>query len=179
MIIDNKSNFLYEIFQKNDIKELQILTPFITLYGFELIQKKLNSNTKILLSDSIDKILGISEELKYKNQLKQTYLAKKFADFIQKIEIKSIVQKSLSILNFINKEFITSIQGNFDLSLAGLGKVGSQNYYTNILVKIQLLGKEKHQQHCWLFDKFQFYLQLIFFSLVKNGLCYILQPQLQ
>jgi hypothetical protein len=135
MIIDNKSNFLYEIFQKNDIKELQILTPFITLYGFELIQKKLNFNTKILLSDSIDKILGISEELKYKNQLKQTYLAKKFADFIQKIEIKSTVQKSLSILNFINKESITSIQGNFDLSLAGLGKVGSQNYYTNILVE--------------------------------------------
>jgi hypothetical protein len=135
MIIDNKSNFLYEIFEKKDIEELQILTPFITLYGFELIQKKLNSKTKILLSDSIDKILGISEELKYKNQLKQTYLAKKFADFIQKIEIKSTVQKSLSILNFINKEFITSIQGNFDLSLAGLGKVGSQNYYTNILVE--------------------------------------------
>ena len=133
-IIDNKSNFLYAIFKNKDIQELQILTPFITLYGFEVIQKNLNIKTKLILSDSIEKILGTNEELKYKNQLKQTFLAKKFAELIQKIEVKSTLQKNLSILNIINENSITSIQGNFDLSLAGLGKITSNSYYTNLIV---------------------------------------------
>ena len=55
MIIDNKSKFLYEVFENKNTQELQILTPFITLYGFEVIEK----------------IIGVNEELKYKNQLKQ------------------------------------------------------------------------------------------------------------
>ena len=135
MIIDNKSNFLYEVFENKDIQELQILTPFITLYGFEEIQKNLNIKTKLLLSDRVEKILGIDEELKYKNQLKQTYLAKKFAEFIEKIEVKSTLQKNLSLLNIKNKNSIISIQGNFDLSLGGLGKISSNNYYSNIILK--------------------------------------------
>ena len=110
MIIDNKSNFLYEIFKNKDIQELQILTPFITLYGFESIQKSLNTKTKLLLSDRVEKILGTNEELKYKNQLKQTFLARKFAELIQKIEVKSTLQKNLSILNIIKENFIIFIQ---------------------------------------------------------------------
>ena len=140
MIIDNKSNFLYEVFENKDIQELQILTPFITLYGFELIQKNLNTKTKLILSDSIEKILGTNEEIKYKNQLKQTYLAKKFEDFIKSAEIKSITQ-NISILNIIDKNSTVSVQGNFDLSLAGLGKVASNNYYTNILIENENLLK--------------------------------------
>ena len=135
MILDNKSKFLYKIFENKDIQELQILTPFITLYGFEVIQKIFNTKTKLLLSDRVEKILGINEELKYKNQLKQTFLARKFAEVIQKIEVKSTLQKNLSILNIIDKNSITSVQGNFDLSLAGLGKIVSNNYYTNLVVK--------------------------------------------
>jgi len=38
MFIDKKSNFLYEVFENKDIQELQILTPFITLYGFEFLK---------------------------------------------------------------------------------------------------------------------------------------------
>jgi len=133
-IIDNKSSFLYDIFKNKDIQELQILTPFITLYGFEVIQKNLNTKTKLILSDSIEKILGTDEELKYKNHLKQVYLAKRFAEFIQKIEVRSTLQTNLSILNIINKNSIMSIQGNFDLSLAGLGKTTSNNYYTNLII---------------------------------------------
>ena len=133
-IIDNKSSFLYDIFKNKDIQELQILTPFITLYGFEVIQKNLNIKTKLILSDSIEKILGTDEELKYKNHLKQVYLAKRFAEFIQKIEVRSTLQTNLSILNIINKNSIMSIQGNFDLSLAGLGKTTSNNYYTNLII---------------------------------------------
>ena len=140
MIIDNKSNFLYEVFENKDIQELQILTPFITLYGFELIQKNLNTKTKLILNDSIEKILGTNEEIKYKNQLKQTYLAKKFEDFIKSAEIKSITQ-NISILNIIDKNSTVSVQGNFDLSLAGLGKVASNNYYTNILIENENLLK--------------------------------------
>ena len=134
MIIDNKSKFLYEVFENKDIQELQILTPFITLYGFEIIKKSLNTNMKLLISDRIEKIIGVNEELKYKNQLKQTFLARKFAELIQKIEVKSTLQKNLSILNIIKENSITSIQGNFDLSLAGLGKIASNSYYTNLVV---------------------------------------------
>ena len=138
MLIDNKSNFLYEVFENKDIQELQILTPFITLYGFEFLKNIKKS--KILLSDKIEKIVGIKEEIKYKNQLKQTYLAKKFETFIENAEIKSTFQ-NISLLNIIDENSSISIQGNFDLSLAGLGKVNSNNYYTNILVEDENLLK--------------------------------------
>jgi len=143
MIIDNKSNFLYEIFKNKDIQELQILTPFITLYGFESIQKSLNTKTKLLLSDRVEKILGTNEELKYKNQLKQTFLARKFAELIQKIEVKSTLQKNLSILNIIKENFIIFIQEL--LEKLDFNKAPKTNlfifykYYTDLVVSFELL----------------------------------------
>ena len=76
MIIDNKSNFLYEIFEKRDIQKLQILTAFITLYGFEVIQKNLNTKTKLLLSDRVEKnILNLKTTL-FKEILYEIYRKK-------------------------------------------------------------------------------------------------------
>ena len=141
MIIDNKSNFLYEVFENKDIQELQILTPFITLYGFESIQKSLNTKTKFLLSDRVEKILGTNEELKYKNQLKQTFLVRKFAQLIQKIEVKSTLY--LSILNIIKENFIIFIQEL--LEKLDFNKAPKTNlfmfykYYIDLVVSFELL----------------------------------------
>ncbi len=149
MIIDNKKNGkvgdVLKEYISNDSK-LSIISTYFTIYAFDELKSKLNSisNLKLLFSNPLygDKensstiFAGEEAEIKYKNKLMQTKIARECASWIKdKVEVKEfkvggIFPSSLYILD----ESI-ALQGTSNFSSVGLGYTQTKKRDINTLIK--------------------------------------------
>lgn len=161
-IIDNKQYGLVGDCLKEHIKEnskISIAAAHFTIYAFEELKDELsnieefkflfaqptfiNHKNKMIeqkIKENENKIYGVEEEVNYKTNLNQAYIARELGKWIKsKAEIKSMVSKSLgeSIYYIENddEEDNISITGGSPFSAPGLGYTNSafmnHNQYTN------------------------------------------------
>ena len=150
-IIDNRQYGLVGDYLKDNIEynsKLSVAAAHFTLYAFEELKEELlklgkfrfifaqptfiehknkTINEKIKINEN--KLFGVEEEISYKRNLNQAYIARELSKWIKsKVEIKSIISKSIgeSIYHIENEESIDiSITGGSPFSAPGLGYTNS------------------------------------------------------
>ena len=158
-LIDNKQHGLVGDHLKKYIKEeskLSIASAYFTLYAFEELKEELDkvdefrflftnptfvkSKNKIIqdkIKQNEQKLFGEEEELIYKNNLNQAYIARELSKYIKnKAEIKTMISKSIrESIFYIEDENgdDVSITGGVPLSASGLGYTNSNSISNNQL----------------------------------------------
>ena len=160
-IIDNKQYGLVGDCLKENIKDnakLSIAAAHFTLHAFEELKEELskleefkflfaqptfinnkNKSIKEKIKINENKVFGVEEEVSYKTNLNQAYIARELAKWIkQKAQIKSIISKNLGeSIYYIENENTEdiSITGGSPFSAPGLGYTNSalmnHNQFTN------------------------------------------------
>ena len=158
-LIDNKQHGLVGDHLKKYIKEeskLSIASAYFTLYAFEELKEELDKleefrflftqptfikNKNKIIQEKINqneqKLFGEEEELSYKNNLNQAYIARELSKYIKnKAQIKTMISKSIreSIYYIENEDGDDiSITGGVPLSASGLGYTNSNSISNNQL----------------------------------------------
>lgn len=150
MLIDNKKNGRVGDVLKQNINEnskLSIISGYFTLYAFAELKKELNKvkdirllfNAPVFKNSAFDhRITGEAEEVKFKNQLQQTRIARECADWI-KAKVKASEVKMQGVIPFNlfhidNTNESKAIQGSSNFSSSGLGTVHSSAFHMNTLI---------------------------------------------
>jgi ERCC4-related helicase len=150
MLIDNKKNGRVGDVLKHNINEnsrLSIISGYFTLYAFAELKKELNKVKDIRLlfnaptfknSPFDHRLNGEVEEIKFKNQLQQTRIARECAEWI-KAKVKASEVKvqgaiSFNLFHIDNGNESKAIQGSSNLSSSGLGTVHSSAFHMNTLI---------------------------------------------
>lgn len=167
-IIDNKQYGLVGDCLKENINnnsKLYIAAAHFTLHAFEELKEELskieefkflfaqptfiNNKNKIIqekIYENENKVFGVEEEISYKTNLNQGYIARELAKWIkQKAQIKSIVAKNLgeSIYYIENEDtYDTSIIGGSPFSAPGLGYTNSAFINHNQFTDNEKFNKE-------------------------------------
>lgn len=145
MLLDNKNNGKVGAELKKRIgsgSRLSVLSGLFSIYGFSVLKKELaNVNeVRLLLSNWSDEakplLAGGATELRLKNHLDQTRIARECADWLA----KNVVIKGLSKENPINQNLFHltnaneafAIQGSSNFTAAGLGETKSDAYEMNM-----------------------------------------------
>jgi ERCC4-related helicase len=150
MLIDNKKNGRVGDVLRQSIKDgskLSIISGYFTLYAFAELKKELNKvkNIRLLFNAPIFKnsafdhrITGEAEEIKFKNQLQQTRIARECADWIKakvkasEVKIQGTIPFNLFHIDNANES--KAIQGSSNFSSSGLGTVHSSAFHMNTLI---------------------------------------------
>ena len=145
MLLDNKNNGKVGAELKSRIKKgdkLSILSGLFSIYGFASLSKELNqiSDSRFLISkwndDSIKSLSGSTTEIRLKNRLEQTRIAKECANWIQKnVSIKSLssnMQITQSLFHISGGGEPFAIHGSSNFTAAGLGETKSDIYEMNM-----------------------------------------------
>lgn len=160
-IIDNKQYGLLGDCLKDNINnnsKLSIAAAHFTIYAFEEMKEKLfeleefrflfaqptfidnkNKDIREKIKSNEHKLFGVEEELCYKSNLNQAYIARELSKWIKnKVKVKSMISKSIgeSIYYIENKDLEDiSITGGSPFSAPGLGYTNSislnHNQFTN------------------------------------------------
>lgn len=155
---------------KKDVKKgtkLSIISAYFTIYAYEELKKELNKieslrllfseptfikekkdiNREFKLSGSYEKgLAGDRYEMKLKNELKQSDIAKECAEWIRnKVEVRSYdeeypLPQKMYIFENENEES-SGIMGSSDFTSSGLGIVPSNKPETNTYVKNDMFVK--------------------------------------
>ena len=146
MLIDNKKNNKLGDVLKSYIQtncDISIVTNHFTIYAYEELKKELQraKDIRIVCSDftfgkNINLLSSEVEEIKLKNSLKQTKIAKEFAAFLKKhAHIKQVSsQESLpfNLYHIKNQDGNNiAIQGSSNFSSTGLGYTSSKTFNMN------------------------------------------------
>lgn len=150
MLIDNKKNGKVGDVLKQNIKEnsrLSIISGYFTIYAFSELKKELNKvkDIRLLFNAPIFKntafthrLSGEAEEIKFKNQLQQTRIARECADWVKaKVKAQEVkVQGSIpfNLYHIDNGGVSTAIQGSSNFSSTGFGYVSSSTFNMNTLI---------------------------------------------
>ena len=146
MLIDNKKNNILGDVIKSHIKtnsNVSIVTSYFTIHAYEKLKKELLriKNIRIICSSSefkndINLLSSEKEEIKLKNSLNQTKIAKEFARFLEyHAQIKETTSVNTIPFNFYhiknenNKNI--AIQGSSNFSSTGLGYSTSKSFNMN------------------------------------------------
>lgn len=159
-IVDNKQSGLVGDVLKENIQEggkLSIAAAHFTLYAFKELKKELQKLDEIrfiftepsFVKDSMmpkerieaneAKLFGVEEEVNYKNELSQQYIARELSKWLsKKVKVKSVINKRVDA-NFYHLEnkdgSQISLVGGAPFSSAGLGYTNSFNMYLNTIVE--------------------------------------------
>ena len=150
MLIDNKKNGKVSDVLKQYINEnskLSIISGYFTLYAFAELKKELNKakdirllfNAPIFKHSAFDhRITGEAEEIKFKNQLQQTRIARECAYWI-KTKVKASEVKlqgtiPFNLFHIENGNESKAIQGSSNFSSTGLGTLHSSAFHMNTLI---------------------------------------------
>ncbi len=147
--IDNtKFNTVYNVLSENlsDNSDISIITAYFSMYAYYSLQKYLNkiSRMRIILNANVNlnnlseelldgylmkSIFGTDYENEYKHLLIQSYVAREFAEWID----KNVEFKSFKVPNFAQTRLIHvknysdfSIDGSVDFTLSSLGVINSK-----------------------------------------------------
>lgn len=159
-IVDNKQSGLVGDVLKEHIREggeLSIAAAHFTLYAFKELKKELEMldeirfiftepsfvENSLMPMDRIEmnesKLFGVEEEIQYKNELTQQYIASKLSNWLEKkVKIKSVVNQRVDagFYHLENKDGSqVSLVGSAPFSSAGLGYTNSYNMYLNTIVQ--------------------------------------------
>lgn len=155
-IIDNKKTRIIDVL-KNGIKKdskLSIISAYFTIYGFDKLKEELESieNLRFLFIEPTfikekeekrefyinrknreKQISGTEYEIKLRNELRQSEIAKECAEWIrEKVEFKSLKKSDTSSARTINvqnpDESNFVINGQMDFTASGLGVTQSKKY---------------------------------------------------
>lgn len=169
-ILDNKTQGKVIDKLKENIKtgtKLSIISAYFTIYAYEELRKELNKidslrllfseptfikkkkdiNREFKLSGSYERgLAGDRYEMKLKNELKQSEIAKECAEWIkEKVEVKAydeeytLPQKMYIIEN--KKEETSCITGSSDFTSSGLGIVPSNKPESNTYMKSTIFSQ--------------------------------------
>jgi len=146
MLIDNKRNNKLGDVLKSHIKtnsHVSIVTNHFTIHAYEELKKELKKikNIRVICSASnfkndISLLSSEQEEIKLKNSLNQTKIAKEFAQFLEHhAQIKDTSSVNIIPFNFyhIKNEDGSdiAIQGSSNFSSTGLGYTASKSFNMN------------------------------------------------
>ena len=158
-LIDNKQNGLVGEHLKKYIKEeskLSIASAYFTIYAFEELKKELNKvgefrflftqpafikNKNKVIQEKINqneqKLFGEEEEISYKSNLNQAYIARELSKLIKsKAQIKTMISRPIrESIYYIEDEqgYDISITGGVPFSASGLGYINSNAISNNQL----------------------------------------------
>ena len=146
LYLNNKGKETTYNYLRKDItnnSNIDIISMNYSIYAFYELKKELSESKKvnaIISNPNWDKlkVLGEKYERSYRNQLNQRRVALEIKDILQK-NIDVLLSKDISIMNnsFINIENGTdasTIMGNVNFTLDGLGIVPTDNFYLNTYV---------------------------------------------
>lgn len=169
-IIDNKKSKVIDVLKEGIKKDskLSIISAYFTIYGFDKLKENLQKIDSLrflfieptFIKEKEDKrefyinrqnrekqLSGTEYEIKLRNELTQSKIAKECADWIRnKVEFKSLKKpdtssaRAIHVQNKVNEEFV--IQGQMDFTAAGLGVANSNRYELNIYSDDQSATKE-------------------------------------
>ena len=160
MLIDNKKNGKVGAVLKQNIhnnSRLSIISGYFTLYAFAELKKELNKaidirllfNAPIFKNTAFDhRITGETEEIKFKNQLQQTRLARECADWLKskvkasEVKVQGAIPFNLFHIDNGNENKV--IQGSSNFSSSGLGSVHSSAFHMNTLISDSGATVERH-----------------------------------
>lgn len=176
-MIDNKSNGRICDELRDNLRKgskLSIISAYFTIYAFNELKKELNKidNMRFIFTEPtfikkdkdltreyfIDKrneknISGNEFEIKLRNELKQSYIAKECAEWIrEKVEIKSLKQSNPAqprLVYIENSDENISINGTVDFTTDGLGVTHSNRIDSNMCI----YGKEFTIHFLKMFDE--------------------------
>jgi SNF2 family DNA or RNA helicase len=159
-IVDNKQSGLVGDVLKDHIQEggkLSIAAAHFTLYAFQELKEELerleeirfiftepafveNSHMPIeRIEGNESKLFGVEEEIQFKNELSQQYIAKNLSAWLnKKVQIKSVVNHRVdaNFYHLENKDGTQlSLVGGAPFSSAGLGYTNSYNMYLNSIIQ--------------------------------------------
>ncbi|MDA1839637.1 helicase-related protein [Bacillus cereus group sp. BY17LC] len=159
-VVDNKQSGLVGDVLKENIQEggkLSIAAAHFTLYAFQELKSELEKLDEIRfiftepafvkgshmpverIEQNESKLFGVEEEIQYKNELSQQYIAKKLSNWLhKKVTIRSVVNQRVdaSFYHLENKDGSQlSLVGGAPFSSAGLGYTNSYNMYLNTIVQ--------------------------------------------
>ncbi len=146
MLIDNKKNSKLGDVLKSHIKinsNVSIVTNHFTIHAYEELKKELRKikNIRIICSsqnfkNDINLLSSEQEEIKLKNSLNQTKIAKEFAFFLENhAQIKETSSANIIPFNFYHIKnqdgSDIAIQGSSNFSSTGLGYITSKSFNMN------------------------------------------------
>lgn len=150
-IIDNKQTGLVGDVLKNNIQrgsKISIAAAHFTLYAFVELKKQLShvDEFRFIFTNPVNSsnrnenlLYGVKEELKYKNELTQSYIAKELVKWlIKKAKIKTIVNQRIEggLYHVLNRDGSQlGIVGGAPFSSPGLGFSNSSNIFINNVVE--------------------------------------------
>ncbi len=151
MLLDNKKNGrVGDELRKHltDGAKLSVISGLFSIYGFETLKKELSQIDGIRLvlcqspandkaSSSFSSIAGDQFELRFKNQLNQTQVAKECARWLaDKVEVRAATNPAAfgqNLLHVQNKNGeAIGIQGSSPFTSTGLGYTESDRYHMNM-----------------------------------------------
>ncbi|MEH7114374.1 helicase-related protein [Neobacillus niacini] len=169
-IVDNKQSGLVGDVLKEHIREggkLSIAAAHFTLYAFKELKNELEKLDEIRfiftepafvgdshmpverIESNEAKLYGVDEEIQYKNELSQQYIAKKLSNWLsKKVQIKSVVNQRVDagFYHLENKDGSQlSLVGGAPFSSAGLGYTNSYNMYLNTIIQDEETNKKIKQ----------------------------------
>ena len=151
MLIDNKKNGRVGDVVKEHIakgSKLSVISSYFTIYAFKELQHELSKidELRLLFSspvyhepNSVKSLAGEEEEIKFKNTLAQTKIARECAEWVkEKVKAKEIKQKGIIPFNLYHIKNATqdiALQGSSNFSSVGLGYTHSPSMHMNTLLK--------------------------------------------
>ena len=172
-IIDNKKSKVIDALKEGIKKDskISIISAYFTIYGYDALKESLQgveSLRFLFVEPTFTKekeekrefyinrqnrekqLSGTEYEIKLRNELTQSKIAKECADWIRsKVEFKSLKKadtsgaRAIHVQNKNNEEFV--IQGQMDFTSTGLGVTNSNRYELNMYSDDQSATKETLQ----------------------------------
>jgi SNF2 family DNA or RNA helicase len=173
-IVDNKQSGLVGDVLKEHVQEggkLSIAAAHFTLYAFQELISELEKLDEVRfiftepafvenshmplerIEGNESKLFGVEEEIQFKNELSQQYIAKKLSNWLdRKVQMKSVVNQKIdaNFYHLENKDGTQlSLVGSAPFSSAGLGYTISFNMYLNSIIQ----DKETNMKIKQVFDQ--------------------------